>query len=128
MQLNDIAAISDEPPEKTIARWSEQYVSTSRNPAIHLNSALSDYFSVRPLGRFAPPNSSITVTYQNNSMDQSTHTIDLPFSGYSPQDVGTLNDYYPPIFNLINNASPLHSYSDDDLLTFDLQVFSLSET
>ena len=110
-------------PEQMLDGLSEAYVSTSRNSAIRLNCALSDYFSLRLIGEFARPNSSITVTYKKNSTDLFTNTIDLPLYGYSSQDVGSLNDYCPSISNFISSPSSLHFYSDDDFLTFDLHKY-----
>ena len=69
------------------------------------------------------PNGIITVTYTNNAPNQSAHTIDIPFYGYTLQDVGLLNDYYPQISNHVSSFSYLHSYSDDDILSFNLHKF-----
>ena len=113
-------------PEKTLARCLKESLSTSRIPAIYLNYALSDYFSIRPLGRFPRPNSTITVIHKNNSTDLSTHTIDLPFYGFSPQDVGALNDYCPSTSNALSGSFITPYSRNDDPLTFNPQKFSLS--
>ena len=112
--------------EKTLARWSEAYLSTSRNSAIRLNYALSDFFSVRPLGRFSRPNGTITVTHNNSSTDPSTQTTDFLFVGYSSEDVRAFEGL--PRNSDFVTAPPLFSqYSEvDDPLTFDLQKISLS--
>ena len=125
LKLGDIENVEGEKPIITLGRWSEKFVSVSRNPAGRFSYALAEEFHIRPVSRYRKPEP-VELSYTCDSGTQGTKSI--PFYGFSSVQISHPEQYcskYP--FTPTNDSSSMTELDSAPLIPEQKDIKQLSQ-